>query len=165
MPEAAIQDNINPIALAIGSGYTFAGRSYALDVKGTAAMIAAAIEHKGSAFVDILQTCPTYNDLQTKSWFEEKFEGQPRLYQLGAEGYDGVVGDSSNADEIIAKKAQAVERSYEWGDRIPLGIFYQARLATYEEEVERRLPQYGQKPLTEWDVEHRDVSKMMAALR
>src|SRR5207244_8210579 len=39
MPEAAIQDNINPIALAIGSGYTFVARTYALDIKGTTAAI------------------------------------------------------------------------------------------------------------------------------
>src|SRR5438876_5479568 len=32
MPEPAIQDNINPIALAIGCGYTFVARGYALDV-------------------------------------------------------------------------------------------------------------------------------------
>src|SRR5205823_10868328 len=134
----------------IGSGYTFAGRSYALDVKGTADMIVRAIEHKGSAFVDILQNCPTYNDLMTKTWLEEKIEGQPRLYQLGAEDYDGVVSDPSDADEIIAKKSQAVEKSYEWGNRIPLGVFYQARLATYEEEVQHRLPQYGEKPLVDW---------------
>ena len=68
-------------------------------------------------------------------------------------------------DEIVAKKAQAVEKSYEWGDRIPLGVFYQARLPTYEEELERRLAPYGEKPLVEWDVEHRDVSKLLAALK
>lgn len=165
MPEAAIQDNINPIALAIGSGYTFAGRSYALDVRGTANMIVQAIEHKGSAFVDILQNCPTYNDLMTKTWLEEKIDGRPRLYQLAAEGYDGVVADPSNPDEIIAKKSQAVEASYAWGDRIPLGVFYQARLATYEEELESRLPQYAHKPLVDWDVWDRDVSKMLNTLK
>jgi 2-oxoglutarate ferredoxin oxidoreductase subunit beta len=165
MPEAAIQDNINPIALAIGAGYTFVARGYALDPRGTAALIAQAIEHKGSAFVDILQTCPTYNDLMTKDWFAAKLNDQPRLYQLTEQGYDGVVADPTSTDEIIAKKSQAVEKSYEWGDRIPLGVFYQARFPTYEEELERRLSSYGEKPLVEWDVFNRDVTKLMAALR
>jgi 2-oxoglutarate/2-oxoacid ferredoxin oxidoreductase subunit beta len=165
MPEPAIQDSINPLALAVGSGYTFVARAYSLQTKSLAAIIAKAIEHKGSAFVDVLQTCPTYNDLQTKGWFEEKLNDKPRMYWMEEEGYDGVVKDPSSMDEIIAKKAQAMAKSYEWGDRIPLGIFYQARLRTYEEELAERLPDYGTKPLVDWDVAHRDITKLQAALR
>ena len=33
MPEASIQEGVNPIALALGAGYTWIGRGYALDVK------------------------------------------------------------------------------------------------------------------------------------
>lgn len=165
MPEPAIQDNLNPIALAIGSGYTFVARGYALDPRGCAALIAQAIQHPGSAFVDILQTCPTYNDLMTKEWFEETVHDHPRMYKLADEGYDGVVGDASDADELVEKKVQAVERSYEWGDRIPLGVFYQARLRTYEEELEGRLPRYADQSLIDWDVRDRDLSKLLAALR
>src|SRR5207249_1010692 len=58
MPEPAIQEPLNPILLAISSGYTFVARGYALDPHGTASLIAEAIRHPGSAFVDVLQTCP-----------------------------------------------------------------------------------------------------------
>jgi 2-oxoglutarate/2-oxoacid ferredoxin oxidoreductase subunit beta len=165
MPEPAIQDNLNPIALAIGCGYTFVARGYALDTKGLASLIAEAIQHPGSSFIDILQTCPTYNDLMTVPWLNEKIEGQPRLYKLTDEGYDGVVRDPSNMGEVVAKKTQAVEKSYEWGAHIPLGIFYQARLRTYEEELESRLPLYADTPLINWDVANRDVTPLLDALR
>jgi 2-oxoglutarate ferredoxin oxidoreductase subunit beta len=165
MPEPAIQDSINPIALAIGSGYTFVARTYALDPRGTAAVIAQSIQHPGSAFIDILQTCPTYNDLLTKDWLEAKIEERPRMYKLTDEGYDGVVRDPSNTDEVIEKKTRAVGKSYEWGDRIPIGVFYQARLRTYEEELESRLPRYAKTPLIEWDVAGRDISKLLDDLR
>jgi 2-oxoglutarate ferredoxin oxidoreductase subunit beta len=165
MPEPAIQDNLNPIALAIGSGYTFAARAYSLDIKAATDIISQAIEHKGTSFIDMVQTCPTYNDLMTKTWLEEKVEDRPRLYQLAGEGYDGVVHDPSNVHEVIAKKAQAVERSYEWGDRIPLGVFYQARLRTYEEELEERLPEYATTPLVEWETGERSVDALMDTFR
>src|SRR5947207_7511095 len=62
MPEPAISDNLNPIAMAIACGYTFVARGYALDqrkgpdgVSGLADLIAQAIKHPGSSFVDILQ--------------------------------------------------------------------------------------------------------------
>lgn len=164
MPEAAIQDNLNPIALAIGCGYTFVARAYALDPRGLAAIIAQAIQHPGSSFVDIMQTCPTYNDLMTKEWFEAKIEDRPRMYKLADVGYDGIVRDPSSVAEVVAKKVGAVERSYE-SERMPLGIFYQARLRTYEEELETRLPEYGSTPLVDWDVSHRDVSKILDSLR
>src|SRR5438552_11741240 len=70
MPEQAIQDGINPIAMAVAAGYTFIARGYALEPKHPAGIIAKAIEHKGAALVDVLQTCPTYNDLYTKEWYD-----------------------------------------------------------------------------------------------
>src|SRR3989442_1292151 len=66
MPAPSIVEGINPIAMAIASGYTFVARSYALDVRHLKTTLRAAIEHRGSAFVDVLQTCPTYNDINTK---------------------------------------------------------------------------------------------------
>ena len=40
-----------------------------------------------------------------------------------------------------------------------------ARLRTYEEELETRLPDYATTPLINWDVQNRDVSKLLSALR
>jgi 2-oxoglutarate ferredoxin oxidoreductase subunit beta len=165
IPEPTIQESLNPIALAIGSGYTFVARGYALDRRTLPQLIAEAIQHPGSSFVDVLQTCPYYNDLMTKAWFEEAIAGQDRMYRLEDEGYDGTVVDLENPAELARKKAQAVERSYEWGDRIPTGVFYRARLRTYEEELEERLPLYGEKPLINWDVSDRDVSGLLSSLR
>jgi len=166
MPEQAIQDGINPIAMAIASGYTFIARAYALEPKYLAGIIVKAIQHKGSAVVDVLQTCPTYNDLYTKEWYEgaDLPEKKSRLYKLEEQGYDGVVKDPSDKEEIIAKKAAAVGRSYET-DPIPTGIYYQCALPTYEDGVNGRIPALADKPLVELDTFHRDVSPLLEAMR
>ncbi|HEU5411566.1 MAG TPA: thiamine pyrophosphate-dependent enzyme, partial [Candidatus Acidoferrales bacterium] len=78
MSEVSIMDAINPILLALACGYTFVARGYALDTKYLSEIIAQAIEHRGSALVDVLQTCPTYNDLHTKGFYAGQVEGQPR---------------------------------------------------------------------------------------
>jgi len=44
MPEQSIQDGINPVAMAIASGYTFIARAYALEPKYTAGIIARATQ-------------------------------------------------------------------------------------------------------------------------
>src|SRR5258708_17664949 len=95
MPEQAIQDGINPIAMAVAAGYTFIARGYALEPKHLAGIIVKAIEHKGAALVDVLQTCPTYNDLYTKEWYDgADLPGKrSRLYKLEEKGFHPVVHD------------------------------------------------------------------------
>src|SRR5258708_8186117 len=63
MPEASIQEGGNPIALALGAGYTWFGAGYALDVKNLVSLMVQAINHKGASFLDAFQTCPVYNRL------------------------------------------------------------------------------------------------------
>jgi 2-oxoglutarate ferredoxin oxidoreductase subunit beta len=166
MPEQAIQDGINPVAMAIASGYTFIARAYALEPKYTAGIIARAIRHKGSALVDVLQTCPTYNDLYTKEWYEgaDLPEKRSRLYKLEDKGFDGKVQDPNDQEEIVAKKSAAVARSYE-ADPIPIGVYYEVELPTYEDAVFQRIPALAEKPLVEQDVFHRDVAPLLEAMR
>jgi 2-oxoglutarate ferredoxin oxidoreductase subunit beta len=165
MPEPAIQDGINPIAMAVSAGYTFIARGYALNVKELANLIAQAIRHRGTSFIDVLQTCPTYNDLMTKEWFDNGPGNASRLYKLADTGYDPKVHDPTNTDEVIAKKVQAVAKSYEWGDRIPIGVFYQIELPTYEDLLAERQPILGQRALVDLDLSQRDVTPLLEALR
>ena len=52
----------NPISLAIGAQATFVGRAIDTDKKGMTDVLRAAAEHRGSAFVEIFQNCPIFND-------------------------------------------------------------------------------------------------------
>ncbi len=165
MPEAAIQDGINPLALAVSSGYTFVARGFALDPRGLAGLIAAGVRHRGSSFIDVLQTCPTYNDLYTAEWYNHTQAGGPRLYRLAETGYDGKVKDPADADEVVAKKVQAIAKSYEWGEKIPVGVYYEVDLPTYEDALADRNPRYGQEALVDTDFADRDVDPLLDALR
>ncbi len=162
MPAAAIVEGINPIALAIGAGYTFVARSYALDVRHLKETLKAAILHKGSALVDVLQTCPTYNDINTKEWYagEDLPVKAPRLYRMEQTGYDGLVKDPANEEETNQKKANAIVKSFEWGDKIPIGIFYKIDIPTFEDQLSARMPALKETPLTKLPVFGRDVSPL-----
>lgn len=164
MAEAAVQDSVNPLALAISAGYTFVARGYALQPRSLAQVIAEAIRHRGTSFVDIMQTCPVYNDLHDKEWYGEKLDGRPRLYQLDDTDYDPVVHDPTNPDEIIAKKVQAIAKSYEWGARIPTGVLYKFETATYEDSMAAGRPR-GMDSVLDPNVTDRDLSRLVNALR
>ena len=166
MSSPAIVEGINPLAMAISAGYTFVARSYALDVRHLKETLKAAILHKGSALVDVLQTCPTYNDINTKEWYAgaDLPTKAPRLYKLEETGYDGNVKDPNDENEINQKKGQAITRSFEWGERVPIGLFYRIEEPTFEDMLANRMPAYKEAPLVKQDVYHRDVTALLDSL-
>jgi 2-oxoglutarate ferredoxin oxidoreductase subunit beta len=166
MSAPAIVQAINPIATAITAGYTFVARSYALDVRHLKEILKAAVLHKGSALVDVLQTCPTYNDINTKEWYAgtELPSKAPRLYKLEETGYDGVVKNSDDMNEVNQKKLQAMAKSFEWDEKIPIGLFYRNQQPTFEEMIASRIPVFKEVPLTKQDLYHRDVSPIFESL-
>lgn len=151
IPKPNINQALNPIALALMTGYTFVARSYAYDVQHLKDTMIQGIQHKGSAFIDVLQPCPTYNDINTKEWYAGEDRKDPetgkargRLYKLGDVGYDPAV---QNEDDDFSKKIAALNKAQEWGDRIPIGVFYKNELEpTFLERIGRRIPFYMTNP-------------------
>jgi len=138
LPKPNINSAINPIALALAAGYTFIARTYAYYVKHMKNILVQAIEHKGMAFVNVQQPCPTYNNINTKDWYSG------RLYKLEETDWDPVV---KNLDEELDKTMAAFKKSMEWGDKIPIGIFYKNELIpTYEERISKRISFYTKTP-------------------
>jgi 2-oxoglutarate ferredoxin oxidoreductase subunit beta len=149
LPNPNVNQSVNPIGLAIASGFTFVGRGYAYDVRQLKDLIIAAVKHKGLAFLDVLQPCPTYNDINTRDWFagldnvdEITQKSKPRIYKLEETGYDPIVHYGSES-EVNEKLTQALVKSSEWDAKIPTGIFYQNELvAPYGERMADRIPNY-----------------------
>ena len=151
LPRPNINEGVNPIALALASGYTFIARSYAFDVAHLKETIKKAIQHRGMALVVIQQPCPTYNNLNTKDWYSgedrrDPATGKPvpRVYKLEETGFDGIV---RSPEEMLQKSVAALTKSQEWGDRIPMGVFYQNELvSTYQERIAHRIAGYLENP-------------------
>jgi 2-oxoglutarate ferredoxin oxidoreductase subunit beta len=109
---------VNPVLLAIAAGATFVGRSFAGDVEHLTDLLKKGITHKGFALIDILQPCVSFNHKNTFQWYRE------RVYKL-----------SETGDYNVTDKAAALQKAQEWGDKIPIGVIYQTRMPTYEEQL------------------------------
>jgi 2-oxoglutarate ferredoxin oxidoreductase subunit beta len=151
LPQPNVNDSINPIALACISGFTFIARGYSYDIKHLKEIIKKGIEHSGLSFIDVLQPCPTYNDINTKEWYQSFTLDEnnpsiriPKIYKLEEEGYNGVV---DNEEESSNKIIKAIEKSKEWENRIPVGVFYEnKKIPTYEERLQSRIENYRSYP-------------------
>ncbi|MGD9685144.1 MAG: 2-oxoacid:ferredoxin oxidoreductase subunit beta [Candidatus Obscuribacterales bacterium] len=115
-PAGNIESPLNPLALAITSGATYVARGFSGEQKHLADTIAGGIAHKGFALIDVFSPCVTYNKINTYPWFKE------RVYKLEDEGWDPT-----------ADYYKSLEKSFEWGDKIPLGVIYKHEMDTYED--------------------------------
>jgi len=61
-PDGSIDHPVDPIAFALGAGATFVARTIDVDAPHLQGVLRRAYEHRGTAFVEILQNCPVYND-------------------------------------------------------------------------------------------------------
>src|SRR3712207_4231930 len=61
-PMGSLDNPFNPISLAVGAEATFVARSIDTDRPHLTEVLRAAAEHRGSAFVEIYQNCPIFND-------------------------------------------------------------------------------------------------------
>jgi 2-oxoglutarate/2-oxoacid ferredoxin oxidoreductase subunit beta len=162
MPEPSIQEGINPIAVALGAGYTWIGRGYALDVKHLVSLIVEAIQHHGTSFLDVFQTCPVYNDLRTKEWYAGEDIGRARLQRLDQDpAWDPRVKNPSDLAEVAQKKVNALRASYETGDRLAVGVFYKIALPTYEDQMAEKVPALKDHPLVDLPLDQRDISDLL----
>ena len=126
-PRGNVELPINPIALALVSGATYVARGFSGDPNHMADLIAGGIQHKGFALIDAFSPCVTYNKLNTYPWFKK------RVYKLEEDR-------AYNSTNVRA----ALEKSFEWGDRIPIGLFYRDEQPTYEDSE----PAFKRGPLT-----------------
>ncbi|MFQ6025815.1 MAG: thiamine pyrophosphate-dependent enzyme, partial [Nitrosopumilaceae archaeon] len=153
LPSPNINYAVNPIALAVASGFTFVARGYSYDVRHLKDLIKSAVKHNGLAFLDVLQPCPTYNDINTRDWFagmdnidDTTRTTKPRIYKLEDTGYDPVV-HYENQLEINEKVTQAMIKSIEWDDKIPIGVFYQNDIiSSYDRRIADHIPNYVENP-------------------
>jgi 2-oxoglutarate/2-oxoacid ferredoxin oxidoreductase subunit beta len=138
-PFGAIEEPLNPIALALTMGATFVARGYAGDAIHLAKLIEEGIKHKGFALIDTFQPCVTFNKINTYAFYSQ------HIYKLD----DDSSFDKTNLD-LAMKKAHESEK-------FPIGIFYQVQKPTYEEQE----PGMAKVPATQLDISNTDITKAM----
>src|SRR5580698_4571112 len=61
-PFGSLDHPFNPVSLALGADASFVARTIDSDRKHLTSVLRAAADHQGSAFIEIFQNCPIFND-------------------------------------------------------------------------------------------------------
>ena len=175
LPTPNTNSNVNPIGLAVASGFTFVARGYSYDVRHLKDLIIQAVNHKGLSFLDVLQPCPTYNDLNTRDWYagtdlvDEAQKRHSRIYKLEEQGFEPIVHYDSEV-EVNEKLSQALIKSLEWGNKIPIGVFYKNELVSpYTQRIIDKIPNYLENSPAKQNISkdghpNTDISKILDSL-
>jgi len=105
-PIGSVENPIFPVSLAIAAGATYVARGYTGQVKHLVDLIKGGIQHKGFALIDAFSPCVTFNLDNTHEFFKHRTK---KLEDMGHDPTDF---------------AAAIHKSYEWGDEIPIGLFW-----------------------------------------
>ncbi|HTN69834.1 MAG TPA: 2-oxoacid:ferredoxin oxidoreductase subunit beta [Methylomirabilota bacterium] len=124
-PAGSVENSINPITLAIAAGATYVARGYTGQVKHLVELIKGGIQHRGFSLIDAFSPCVTFNLDNTHEFFKHRTK---KLEDLGH--------DPSNF-------AAAMERGYEWGDEIPIGLFWKRNDLPSLDQLEQVLDEGG----------------------
>src|ERR1051326_2385119 len=156
-PFGSLDTPFNPVSLALGAEASFVARTIDSDRKHLTSVLRAAADHKGTAFVEIYQNCPIFNDdafapLTTPGSREQRLirleHGAP--IRFGAEGAQGLrfgrqggleAVDVATADEdsLLVHDAHAADSSYAFAlsrldssdfAHTPIGVFRHAARKT-----------------------------------
>ena len=117
-PHGSVENPINPIPMAIVGGATYVARGFSGKQKHLVELLKGAIMHKGFSLVDVFSPCVTYNKDNTYQWFN------PRVKILEEMGHDP------------SDRHQAIDRGFQWGEEIPIGLFWNRTDLPSLEELE-----------------------------
>jgi 2-oxoglutarate ferredoxin oxidoreductase subunit beta len=159
-PYGSLDNPFNPLSLALGAEASFGARSIDSDRKHLQSVMRAAADHKGSAFIEIFQNCPIFNDDAFAPVKEPKAPGLIRLahgeqIRFGPDGSLGlaygrygsietvlaaevaesdlIVHDATRADPSYAFALSRLD-SYDF-THTPIGVFRSVERGSYDDAM------------------------------
>jgi 2-oxoglutarate/2-oxoacid ferredoxin oxidoreductase subunit beta len=163
-PFGSLDTPFNPLSLAIGAEASFVARTIDSDRKHLTSVLRAAADHRGTAFVEIYQNCPIFNDdaflpVTAPGARDENVirleHGEP--VRFGTDPVMGLrFGPTGSLEPVLADEAtlvhdaHAADLSYAFAlsrlDSIdfahtPIGIFRQVSRPTYDDAMTGQIDQ------------------------
>ena len=161
-PAGSVDAPFNPISLALGAEASFVARTLDTDRKHLTGVLRQAVQHRGSALVEIYQNCPIFND-DAFAVLKDRDSAAARLVPLedgapirfGADGSRGIapgpggrlrVVDVADVGEeaLLVHDARSADPSVQFAlsrlddvtmEHVPIGVFRSVQRPTYDDLV------------------------------
>jgi 2-oxoglutarate ferredoxin oxidoreductase subunit beta len=129
------------VSLALGAEGTFVARTLDSDRAHLTEILTAAAAHRGTAFVEIYQNCPIFND-GAFDVLKDRDEAEARLIRL-EHGKPVRIGDTEVVHDAHADDPSQAFTLSRLDDgtmaHVPIGIFRQVERPTYDDLVREQI--------------------------
>jgi len=115
--KGVFSEPFHALAVAITLGGRFVARGYSKDPETLSDIMVEGIRHNGFSLIEVLQPCVSFNKKNTYEWYDK------RVYDV-----------KSDASFDPHDPISAYRKALEWGEKIPLGIFYAAKGKAFGEK-------------------------------
>jgi 2-oxoglutarate ferredoxin oxidoreductase subunit beta len=168
-PMGSVDNPFNPVSLALGAEATFVARTVDSDRKHLTSVLRAAAEHRGTAFVEIYQNCPIFNDNAFEAFKDPEtrddaiiplVHGEP--IRFGKDGHLGVVRDGfaslavrevselpGGEADLVVHDAHTEDPAYAFAlsrltdagvlHQAPIGVFRSVERPAYDDLVRQQI--------------------------
>jgi 2-oxoglutarate/2-oxoacid ferredoxin oxidoreductase subunit beta len=165
-PYGSLDTPFNPVSLALGAEASFVARTIDSDRKHLTSVLRQAADHRGTAFVEIYQNCPIFND---DAFAPVTEPGQRELnvirlehgepIRFGADrsrglsftrygSLEAVYATGADADSLLVHDAHAADPSYAFAlsrldnsdfAHTPIGVFRQVPRPSYDDLMSEQI--------------------------
>ena len=158
-PFGSLDHPFNPVSLALGADASFVARTIDSDRRHLTSVLRAAADHQGTAFIEIYQNCPIFNDdafapLKDATANNDRLikleDGQPVRFAGGSRGLrfghhgqlEAVEVAGADPDTLITHDAQRADPSYAFAlsrldtsdfRHTPVGVFRKVEQSSYDQ--------------------------------
>jgi 2-oxoglutarate/2-oxoacid ferredoxin oxidoreductase subunit beta len=158
-PFGSLDHPFNPVSLALGADASFVARTIDSDRRHLTSVLRAAADHQGTAFIEIYQNCPIFNDdafapLKDAGANDERMirleHGAPIRFGAGSQGLrfgrhgelEAVEVAGADPDTLITHDAHRSDPSYAFAlsrldtadfRHTPVGVFRQVEQPSYDQ--------------------------------
>ena len=144
-PDGVNADPLNTLQFVLSLNPSFVARSFSGDVEHMTETIQKGMNHKGFAYIEIMQACPTFNKATPQEWYWDKIKNIETV-----ENYDKT--DIWQARRIV----ESLEKD------ITIGVLYEQTRTDYIERIENRK---GLKTELIDEVKNYDIEPFLAEFR
>jgi 2-oxoglutarate/2-oxoacid ferredoxin oxidoreductase subunit beta len=107
-PDGITADPLHPMRFMLSLHPTFVARTFSGDIKHMTSTFQAGLNHKGFSFIEVLQSCPTYNRMTPHEWYQQRVKDVSQIAGYNSQDY-----------EAAAKIAEDLENN------VAIGVLYQ----------------------------------------
>jgi len=115
-PEGTGARELNPTALALVAGATFVAKTFTGRRDELIELIRMGLGHRGTAFIDIMSPCPSFNKVNTFAWYKSRITPLP-------------------ADHDPTDHAAALAMAMDNQDKIATGLYYRVERPVFGDHL------------------------------